>query len=316
MVRPMSEANARVTVFVPTWNGGARLDAVLAAVRGQRTARRVVLRATDSGSTDGTLEVLARHGVAVERIAQSDFDHGATRGRAILACDTELVVLLTQDARPFDEHWLDELLAPFDDPRVAGAWSRQVARPNCHPFKRASLASQPAADEARAIEPLTLAQWNELAPAERLARLGFDDVSSAVRRSAVERVPFPSTPFGEDMLWARAALLGGWRLVFAGASKVEHSHDLNWSELTRRVEQSYSLRRLVADERPFEGDSGLARSLYLAARGNLRIALRGPGISPIARLCVAVQALPFAYLQITSARRGSRAAKYEPPNAS
>ncbi len=314
MVRAMSDASARVTVFVPTWNAGARLDEVLAAVRSQRTKRRVVLRATDSGSSDGTLAVLAKHGVAVERIAKREFDHGATRGRAILASDTEFVVLLTQDAKPFDEHWLDELLAPFDDPRVAGAWSRQIARPSCHPFKRASLAAHFGPDDARVIEPLTLAQWNELSPAERLARLGFDDVSSAVRRSAVERVPFPSTPFGEDMLWARAALLGGWRLAFAGRSKVEHSHELTWSELTRRVEQSYSLRRRVAGDEPFS--AGVARSVYLAARGNLRVALRGEGLSPLARLSAAAQALPFAYLQIASARRGARAARYEPPTAS
>jgi len=306
----MSVARGPVTVFLPTWNGGALLDEVLTAVRAQRTARRMVLRATDSSSSDSTAQVLSRHGVEFATIAQDEFDHGATRGRAILASSTELVVLLTQDAKPFDENWLEELLAPFEDPSVAGTWSRQVPRPNCHPFQRANLQAHFADDEQCVVEPLTLAQWSALSPAERLARLRFDDVSSAVRRSAVERTPFPRTPFGEDLLWARAALLAGHRLVYAGRSTVEHSHELTFAELTRRVEQSYALRRRVADERAFESTGEFVRAVRLAARGHLRTALRARSAA------AALQALPHAWLQVTSARRGSRSAHYQAPNAS
>lgn len=309
----MVDARAPVTVFLPTWNAGARLSDVLAAVKSQRTQRRVVLRATDSSSTDGTREVLERHGAAVERIEQREFDHGATRGRAIVSSETELVVLLTQDARPLDEDWLEELLAPFEDPRVAGAWSRQVPRPGCHPFQRANLALHSDHDRPRVVEPLSRAEWDAATPADRLARLGFDDVSSAVRRSAVERVPFPRTPFGEDMLWARAALLAGWRLAFAPRSRVEHSHDLTWSELTQRVQQSHALRRRVADERAFASFAELARGAYYGARANLRIALRDPGLSALERMAAAAQAAPYAWLQMNAARRGSRSARYEPP---
>ncbi len=306
----MSDARGPVTVFLPTWNGGERLDEVLGAVRGQRTTRRIVLRAVDSSSSDATPRVLAKHGVEFETIAQSEFDHGATRGKAILSSSTELVVLLTQDARPLDENWLEELLAPFEDPRVAGAWSRQVPRPNCHPFQRANLEAHFASSARRVIEPLSLPQWDSLAPAERLTRVGFDDVSSCVRRSAVERTPFPRTPFGEDMLWARAALLAGHRLVYAGQSIVEHSHDLSLQELTSRVAHSYSLRRRVADERAFDSVLEVIRAVYYATRANLRIALRAKNLR------AAAEALPFAYLQITSARRGSRSTSYEPPSAS
>lgn len=303
----MTRERAAVTVFLPTWNAGPRLDEVLEAVRGQRTSRELIVRATDSGSSDGTLERLARHKVAVERIAQRDFDHGATRGAAIASSSTEFVVLLTQDARPANEHWLEELLAPFADVRVAGTWSKQIPRPNCHPFQRANLAAHFEGPDERFLEPLEAAQWAGLSPAQRLARLGFDDVSSAVRRSAVERVPFPRTPFGEDLLWARSALLGGWRLGYAGRSVVEHSHDLTFTELTRRVEQTYALRRRVCDEHAFESAGEFRRAVVAAARRNLQIARAARSLS------AALQALPHAYLQISSARRGSRDARYEAP---
>lgn len=310
----MSSARAAVTVFLPTWNGGARLEEVLEAVASQRTQRRVILRATDSSSTDGTREVLERHGVAVTRIAQADFDHGRTRGQAVLSSETELVVLLTQDARPQDEHWLEELLAPFEDATVAGAWSRQVPRPGCHPFQRANLAVHAnAAGERQVVEPVSAAQWQRLTPFDRLARLGFDDVASAVRRSVVERVPFPSTAFGEDMEWARDVLLAGHRLVFATRSCVEHSHDLTYAELTKRVALTHALRRRLTDLDPFPTRSAAAIGVYFAARFYLRTALRAPDLTFATRARSAFQALPYAYLQITSARRGARSTTYRAP---
>ncbi len=84
---------------------------------------------------------------------------------------------------------------------------------------------------------------------------------------------------------------------------------MTFLELTRRVEQSYSLRRRVADERAFDSAGELVRGVYYSARSNLRTALHAHSLR------AAAEALPFAYLQITSARRGSRSTSYEPPQA-
>jgi len=314
IVRAMSVRSGPVTVFVPTWNAGPRLDEVLEAVRRQRTTREVRLRATDSGSTDGTLEILARHGVEVRRIAQREFNHGRTRNEAVLAADTEFVALLTQDARPADEHWLEALLTPFEDPRVAGTWARQIPRAACHPFQRANLATHVGAAEAtRVVEPLTIAQWNALTPQERVARLGFDDVSSCVRRSAVERTPIPTVDFAEDMAWARAALLAGWRLVFAANARVEHSHDLTSREISERVELTHAARRRFADFDPLPNLGDLLRATRQTSRFFLRAALRTPELDLATRIAALLQAAPFAYLQSASTRRGARSTEYEPP---
>lgn len=311
----MTPATDPVTVFLPTWNAGPRLEAVLEALRGQHTAREVRIRATDSGSTDGTLQVLARHGVPVRSIPQSAFGHGRTRNEAVLAADTELVVLLTQDARPANEDWLERLVAPFEDPSVAGAWSRQVPRPGAHPFVLANLA-QHVGSAARhlVVEPVTPAAWAALAPTERIARLGFDDVSSCVRRAVVRATPIPDVAFAEDMAFARAALLAGHRLVFATDSVVEHSHDFTCHEIDARVALTHAARRRLADHDPLPTRLSVARATWRSARFLARAALRAPEAPLPARLAAFVQALPTAWIQSRATRRGARSVGYEAPS--
>ncbi|MBI3493615.1 MAG: hypothetical protein HY047_17835, partial [Acidobacteria bacterium] len=45
------------------------------------------------------------------------------------------------------------------------------------------------------------------------------------RRSIWRRQPFARTPIGEDIEWARAVLLAGYRLAYVPAAAVIHSHD-------------------------------------------------------------------------------------------
>ena len=71
------------SLCIPTWNGGELLAEVLAAVDRQPGADRLQRIAIDSGSRDGTVDLLREHGFDVEVIPQREFDHGLTRDRML-----------------------------------------------------------------------------------------------------------------------------------------------------------------------------------------------------------------------------------------
>jgi rhamnosyltransferase len=301
-------------VFIPTWNAGAELAAVLESIRAQEAPFPFSIRAIDSSSTDGTQDVLRRFGVTFTVIPRADFDHGSTRNRGVLESDAEAVALLSQDARPADRHWLASLAAPFADPKIAGAWALQVPRPDCHPFQRLTVGRHMDTGlAAQIVEPLNAAQWAGLSPAERLARLGFDDVSSMVRRRAIETLPFPKAAFGEDMLWARAALLAGWRLAFAPAARVLHSHALTRHELGRRTAQTHELRRRLCDFVPVRSRAVQIRRTLGWTLRFARAGIAAKHLPLASRLRALILAFPCAALQIESMYRGAHAATYDPP---
>ena len=215
-----------VSLVMPTWNGGALLDEVLAAIAAQPGAARVEKVAIDSGSTDGTVERLRRHGFRVLTIEQRLFSHGATRDLGIAMTRGEVVVLVTQDALPADASWLAELLAPFADPSVGAAYCKQLPRADCNPLLKRRLEEWTAGRNAPVRQRVaSRAEYDALAPLERLHRCAYDNVAGAVRRSTWARYRFGRRSCGEDVACGKAVVLGGETIAFQPTSAVVHSHN-------------------------------------------------------------------------------------------
>jgi rhamnosyltransferase len=215
------------TVFIPTWNGGPLFERVLDKVLAQKTPFAYEVLVIDSGSHDDTVEAVRRRPeVRLIEIPNTEFNHGLTRNRAVREARGEIVALLTQDAEPLDDRWLARLVSNFADPRVAGAYCHQLPRPDCNPFQRDRLrgwtkeSGPPVVKELR--EP---ARLEDLHPFERYRLIAFDDVASCVRKSVMERIPFEKRQFGEDIAWAKQAVLAGWKIVNDPGAVVIHSHN-------------------------------------------------------------------------------------------
>src|SRR5262249_26981169 len=122
----VGEVNA-VSIVLLTKNGGSRLRTVLDAIRAQRFAGSIEIVAVDSGSNDGSQELLRQRADTVSHIDSREFNHGATRNFGVQRSRGELVVMLAQDAVPVGDGWLEALIEPLNrDSRVAGTFARQV----------------------------------------------------------------------------------------------------------------------------------------------------------------------------------------------
>ncbi|HYC21567.1 MAG TPA: glycosyltransferase [Candidatus Bathyarchaeia archaeon] len=257
----------RVSVAYVTKNGAAHLDESLAAVRAQKGAFELVeVIAVDSGSSDRTLEILARHGVRTLRVPAADFGHGRTRNLAGHAATGDIVVFLTQDASPADEGWLEALLdALASDPLLAGVWSRHLPRLGCHPMEWRMLSEFPLfqSEELR----VAAKRGNPDYAAHPEAYYWFSNNSSAIRKSVLERWPFPEIEFAEDQAWARAVLGAGWRTALVPRSRIYHSHAYSpWANLKRNFDHARAMR----DDLGQSDDLTLADCLRFALRESRR----------------------------------------------
>jgi rhamnosyltransferase len=216
-----------VSVVLPTRNGAATLPAVLAAIKRQRVPFPFEIVAVDSGSTDGTFELLRQFTDSLISISPADFDHGLTRNLGVERSRGELVVLMVQDAEPASDTWLAALTEPLlTDPRIAGSFARQIPRADASPLTRHYLSLWVAAsDSPRASAMAGAAEFDRLDPMRRFDRCAFDNVCACIRRSVWSRHPFRPSPIAEDLAWAKEVLVNGHRLVFTPAAEVVHSHD-------------------------------------------------------------------------------------------
>jgi rhamnosyltransferase len=215
------------SVVIPTFQAGPGFDDLLGRLFSQNTKFGYEVIVVDSGSTDGTPELATRHGASVHRIEPGEFDHGATRNLGASLSAGRYVAFLVQDALPVEDHWLASMVANLDaDDTVAGVYGRQIPRPDSSPLTRALMRDWPTSSPERREQSAGGPQaYAVLPPTTRRSLAAFDDVSSCVRRSVWERIPFERTRFGEDLRWGKAAVEAGHKLVYEPRSAVLHSHE-------------------------------------------------------------------------------------------
>lgn len=242
-------------ICIPTLNAEGSIRRQLTAVRSQslRPSRSVLI---DSTSSDRTADICRAAGVDVLTIPREQFDHGATRQLAVDRIgDVPVVVFLTQDAIPADEHAFARLLAAFDDAAIAAAYGRQLPREN------AGVAEA----HARLFNYPTASCVKSLADAPRLGiKTPFLSNSfAAYRVSALRAVGgFPRRSlFGEDMYVAAKLLLAGHHIAYVADATVRHSHAYSLGSELRRyfdVGAFHARNRWIMDRFGTAGREGLA----------------------------------------------------------
>jgi len=220
-------SSPKVSVVIPTLNAGSGFGDLLDKLSAQETGFGYEVVVIDSGSTDGTVELARRYGAVVHGISRAEFGHGATRNLGVSLSRGEYVAFIVQDAVPLDGRWLAAMVENLEgDALVAGVYGRQIPRPESAPLTRALVNGWPTADlerrEQRVEDP---ALYRTLPPDERRSLATFDNVSSCVRRSVWEEMPFDRTGFGEDVRWGKNVVERGYKLVYEPRSAVFHSHE-------------------------------------------------------------------------------------------
>jgi rhamnosyltransferase len=190
-----------------TKNAGSRFVSVLDSVFAQQGVEFDVV-AMDSGSTDGTVELLKRFPVDLHEIPGATFSHGGTRNRIAGLAHGSLLAFLTQDAIPVGTKWLATLAAALDDKTVAGAFGRQLPRPEARDsesYYQGFL--YPSTPRRMVLEP---------GQRYRIAEFFFSNANSMIRRSVWQAIPFPEhVVMSEDQWWAREVLRRGYELAYA-----------------------------------------------------------------------------------------------------
>jgi len=233
---PLWLRRPEATVAIPIRDGGELLVRTLAALAGQTTEHELLV--CDSGSTDASVDVARSYGARVLEIAPHSFSHGGARNLLMAEARGARVALLTQDAEPADERWLERLLGGFelaDDVAVVYGPYRpraDAAAPVRMELERWFTSLSP--DGLPTVERLREDE-RSLPAVELIGRRGFlSDANACVEHAAWERVPFRDVPYAEDRALALDMLRAGYAKAFVPQAAVIHSHTYSPGQQLRR----------------------------------------------------------------------------------
>lgn len=219
----------KVNLFIPTLNAGPMWKKVLAGVAKQNypISRLVVI---DSGSTDGTLDLINEETCDLIQIDKKDFDHGGTRQMAAETFpDADVFVFLTQDAILAGPDSIRVMVEALEqNPELGMVYGRQLPHRNAKVLEtHARLFNYPAESKVKSMED---------ADRYGIRTISCSNSFAAYRKTAFFAVNgFPTgSILGEDVLIAGKMLLDGWKMAYLSDSKIHHSHDYSAIEEFKR----------------------------------------------------------------------------------
>lgn len=208
-----------ISIIIPTYNASGYLP-LLARKLESQTIKDCELIIIDSSSSDDTVEIGRSFKANVMILPKAEFDHGATRTLAARKAKGDIIVYLTQDALPFDEYALENIVKPFSDDNKTGAvFGRQLSYPNASVFaQHLRLFNYPDTSYTRVLEDKE--QYG-------IKTVFFSDAFSAYYKSVLEEIGYfkKGLIFGEDTCAAAMILLKGKKIAYAADAKVFHSHN-------------------------------------------------------------------------------------------
>lgn len=213
--------NKKVSVIIPTLNAGKEIENLLHALLKQ-TVKADEIIVVDSSSDDDTKKICNKYSeVQFQIIDRRKFDHGETRAIAFSKSTSEFVLFFTQDAMPADERYIENLLKPFQDEKVAMVSGRQCAKNDANEIEKLT----------RTFNYPAISNIRTKADVSRLGIKTFfvSDVCSAYRRTAYDDIGGFDYPIitNEDMIIASKFIYAGYKVAYAAEAKVVHSHDYN-----------------------------------------------------------------------------------------
>jgi glycosyltransferase involved in cell wall biosynthesis len=196
------------SIVIRAYNEEKHIGRLLEGIR-QQTVRDVEILLVDSGSMDRTVAIAQSCGARVLYIPSSEFTFGRSLNLGVQAATREFIVIASAHVYPVYPDWLESLLRPFEEERVALTYGKQRGP-----------------ETAKFSEQQIYHQWYPDISKPRQATAFCNNANAAIHKSLWEKHPYDETLTGlEDLAWGKWAKEQGYEISYVAQAEVIHIHD-------------------------------------------------------------------------------------------
>jgi glycosyltransferase involved in cell wall biosynthesis len=208
-----------ISIVIRTKNERGYLAEVLSAVYAQNDEEIFEVVVIDSGSTDGTQEVVKSFPARLLEIPADRFSFGYALNLGAELARGRIIVYLSAHCTPTTHGWLRNLVEPLrSDPALVATYGRQQPRKDVNPFEEPGL--RLAFPEDRVKRPLAL----------------FSNANCAAWRTVLLSNPFDETlTSSEDLVWRMKFQPN--QILYVPEAAVYHSHPISFKYWAKRFER-------------------------------------------------------------------------------
>ncbi len=220
------------SIVIRAYNEARHIGRLLDGIRQQSISDPEIIL-VDSGSTDDTVAIAKRHPVQVVHIRPEDFTFGRSLNLGISHSQGEQVVIASAHIYPVYPDWLEHLLAPFANPKVALSYGKQRGD-----------------GTTKFSETQIFARWFPDQSDPDQQHPFCNNANAAIRRSVWQVRQYDESLSGlEDLDWARWAQGQGHSIAYAAEAEVTHVHQEEPGDVYNRYRrEAMAFKRIFPQE--------------------------------------------------------------------
>ncbi|TLN28751.1 glycosyltransferase family 2 protein, partial [bacterium] len=197
---------------------------------------------------------------------------------------SERVVIASAHVYPVYPDWLERLVEPLEDIRVALTYGKQRGTPT-----------------SKFSEHQVFRQWFPDSPRPRQGYPFCNNANAAIRKSVWAQHPYDETLSAlEDLDWARWAQQNGYRIEYVPAAEIVHVHHETWHGVFNRYRREAMAFKQIYPQETFHFTDFL-RLFFGNAWADLRVAARLGALRQ-----VSLGILAFRWMQFWGTYQGYR----------
>ncbi|MFH1079354.1 MAG: glycosyltransferase [Pseudomonadota bacterium] len=220
------------SVVIRCYNEEKHIGRLISGILAQ-TVKDVEIIVVDSGSNDATLSIASRYPVKIVTIKHEDFSFGYSLNVGCAAGSGDFLVIASGHVYPVYEDWLEKLLAPFADRKVAVVYGKQCGN-----------------ETTKYAEHRIFAQWFPEISNPNQKHPFCNNANAAIRKDVWESLPYDEELTGiEDIDWAKRALERGYRIAYNADAEVIHVHHETLGRIFNRYRrEAIAFKRIFPQE--------------------------------------------------------------------
>ena len=224
----MAALKPRCSIIIRAFNEEEHIGRLLTGIM-QQTVQSVEIILVDSGSTDATVAIASRFPVKVVHIRPEDFTFGYSLNQGIAQASADLLVMASAHVYPVYPDWLERLLAPFENEKVAVSYGKQRGLPT-----------------SDFSENQIFLSWFPETSSFRQGTPFCNNANAAIRKTLWQQHAYDeSLPGLEDLAWAQWVKDQGYEIAYVAEAEIIHVHQQNAKGIYNRyLREAMAFKRI------------------------------------------------------------------------
>lgn len=222
------------SIVIRCYNEEEHIGRLLSGIMEQTLIDETEIIVVDSGSTDATVTIASQFPTTIVSIDPEDFSFGRALNLGCAEATGEFIVAASAHVYPVYDDWLEQLLAPFENPEVALSYGKQRGN-----------------EVTKYSEHQIFERWFPNVSNHDQNHPFCNNANAAIRRKLWKEQPYDERLTGlEDLDWAKRIMSRGYKISYVADAPIIHVHDEEPGDILNRYRrEAIALKRIMPSEK-------------------------------------------------------------------